>query len=249
MTALTKLKGVGPRTADRLGRLHINSIEDLIFHLPFRYQDRTRVKAIANLRLGDHAVIEVTIIKKTLYSQGKRRYLQCQVKDHSGTMQLTWFNFHGNMQQQLAEGVTLRCFAEVRPGRPGLAMVHPEYQVIIPGEEVAVAETLTPIYHSTNGLSQNILRQLIIQALEYSAQNTIIEDYLQQVLDNDTTEIWQHLKYLHNPPPDADTEKLTNGSDFRIKRLALERISGAAVGDFKFTPANNQAGGAKFNSY
>ncbi|HLA74307.1 MAG TPA: OB-fold nucleic acid binding domain-containing protein, partial [Gammaproteobacteria bacterium] len=151
------MKGVGPRVAERLARLNIRTVQDLLFHLPLRYQDRTRLVPIGSLRPGDQAVIEGEV-ELTNIRFGKRRMLLSRISDGTGNITLRFFHFSAAQQAALARGTTVRCFGEVR-GAPGmLEMIHPEYRRVDISEINLVEENLTPIYPSTEGMHHISLR-------------------------------------------------------------------------------------------
>ena len=125
---LVRLRGAGPRVAERLGGLGINSVQDLLFHLPVRYQDRTRITPIGSLRSGDEALVQGEL-KASRVLTGRRRSLLLSVQDASGILGVRLFHFSEAQRQALRSGATLRCFGEVRRSRGGLEMVHPEYRV------------------------------------------------------------------------------------------------------------------------
>ena len=144
-TPLNRLKGVGPRVAEKLARLDIHCIEDLLFHLPLRYEDRTRVVPIGSLRVGDNAVIQGEV-QLTEIKYGKKRMLLCHISDGTGRLLLRFFHFNAQQKEALARGVILRCYGEVRKGATSLEMVHPEYRREEPDVEMTqVEESLTPI--------------------------------------------------------------------------------------------------------
>ena len=124
---VTQLKGVGSALAEILARLGIHSIQDLLFHLPYRYEDRTRVVPMGSLRIGDIAVVEGEVMKADLV-MGRRRSLQVTLRDDTGFLVMRFFHFNAAQKNQLAEGTRVRCFGEVRPGRAGYEFYHPEYQ-------------------------------------------------------------------------------------------------------------------------
>ena len=126
--AVTTLKGVGNALADKLSKLGIRSLQDLLFHLPHRYEDRTRIIPMGNLRIGDVGVVEGEVMKTDLV-MGRRRSLQVTLKDRSGFLVMRFFHFNAAQKNQLTEGARVRCFGEVRPGRAGYEFYHPEYQV------------------------------------------------------------------------------------------------------------------------
>ncbi|MEO6697456.1 MAG: OB-fold nucleic acid binding domain-containing protein, partial [Gammaproteobacteria bacterium] len=137
---ITRLKGVGPRNAERLARLGIHTLQDILFHLPLRYQDRTRVVPIGALRSGDQAVIEGEIQLSDI-KFGKRRMLLCRLSDGTGVITLRFFHFNAAQQQTLARGARLRCYGEVRLGAATLEMIHPEYRHIDEQTLTAVEES------------------------------------------------------------------------------------------------------------
>ncbi|NOZ37803.1 MAG: ATP-dependent DNA helicase RecG, partial [Gammaproteobacteria bacterium] len=128
INSLRSLKGVGPRMLERLAKLNIFTLSDLLFHLPLRYQDRSRVRALGSLRPGEEVLVEGSVDLSEI-KFGRRRMLLVQISDASGSILLRFFHFSNQQKQQLARGVRLRCFAEVRRGSQMLEMVHPEYQL------------------------------------------------------------------------------------------------------------------------
>ena len=119
-----ELKGVGPKMADKLAGLGIHTVQDLLFHLPLRYQDRTRITPIGALQPGIDAVIEGEVRAADI-AFGRRRSLVCRLQDHTGTVTLRFFHFSAAQKENLTNGVTLRCFGEARRGASGLEMYHP----------------------------------------------------------------------------------------------------------------------------
>src|SRR3569833_1251437 len=163
---VSQLKGVGPRLAERLERLGIRSAQDVLFHLPARYQDRTRITPIGALRVGDEVVIEGEV-QLTELRYGNRPALLSRIYDGTGSLTLRFFHFNAKLRDALQRGVRLRCYGEVRTGPATLEMVHPEYRAVssnMVGEEDA-AETLTPIYPTTEGLHQFCLCFLFVLVL------------------------------------------------------------------------------------
>ena len=182
--AVTCLKGVGPKSAERLRRLGIETVQDVLFHLPLRYQDRTRVVPIGDLRAGDHAVIEGEIDQAEIRF-GRRRSLLVSLSDGSGSLVLRFFHFSAAQKNNLANGCRLRCFGEVRNGPNSYELIHPEYQLITDSDELQAENTLTPIYPTTEGMHQMSWRDLTQQAL------TMLEhaDHgLQELLPDDRTD-------------------------------------------------------------
>jgi len=222
---VTDLKGVGEKVAERLKKIGIQQIQDLLFHLPLRYQDRTRLFPLGSLRLQQECLIEGTI-KLSQVKFGRRRSLLCHIEDGTGSLVLRFFHFSKVQQQQLAKGVRIRCFGEVRNGPSSFEMVHPEYQLIAAEGLVPVDSELTPIYPTTEGLHQLSLRKLLKQALAFLDNNTLPElltdnDRLHPVANYSLTEA---LRYVHQPPPDVDVQQLLERTHPTQRRLAYEEL-------------------------
>jgi ATP-dependent DNA helicase RecG len=221
---VTALRGVGESLAGKLAQLGIHTVQDVLFHLPFRYEDRTRSVPLGTLQAGMRAVIEGEIQLSEVTFR-RRRQLLCRISDGSGWLTLRFFHFSGAQQTQLARGTRLRCFGEVRPGPAGLEMVHPEYRRI--GNDTASndRETLTPVYPATEGVQQARLRQLTTAALQELKHNSV-RDWLPPELLPQTT--WPSLRaaleYVHRPPPDASLEVLASGKHPAQRRLAFEEL-------------------------
>ncbi|MDO6453574.1 ATP-dependent DNA helicase RecG [Neptunomonas phycophila] len=222
--SVTTLKGVGAALAMKLERLGILNLQDLLFHLPLRYQDRTRILPIGSLRPGDECVIEGTIRASDVL-MGKRRSLLCRVQDGTGTITLRFFHFSAAQKNGLAVGKTVRCFGEARPGPSGLEMVHPEYSAAADTGIKPVDEHLTPVYPMTEGLQQNRMRALIAQALSWLETGNLTE-----LIPADMRQQWRlpelktSLKYLHAPPVDANVDQLQKGMHPSQRRLAFEEL-------------------------
>ncbi|MGP9663641.1 ATP-dependent DNA helicase RecG [Halomonas citrativorans] len=222
---VTALKGVGEALALKLSRLGIEHVSDLLFHLPLRYQDRTRLTPIGLLRAGQEAVIEGEVTASDVV-KGRRRSLLVRLRDGSGILSLRFFHFSPAQQQQLHPGVSVRAFGEARAGATGLEIYHPEYRLNTVGE-TPVDEYFTPIYPTTEGLNQARLRALTQQALGLldsapEALPDVIPDALRQRFHLPGLHACLHL--LHQPPPDVDIEKLTSGQHAATRRLALEEL-------------------------
>lgn len=229
MTALdgipvTMLKGVGSALAGTLGRLGIESVQDLLFHLPHRYEDRTRVISMGNLRVGDIGVVEGEVVRTDL-AMGRRRSLQVTLRDDSGFLVMRFFHFNAAQKNQLIEGARVRCYGEVRPGRAGYEFYHPEYQ-INPGPMPAADEaTLTPVYPLTEGIQQPRVRSLCQQALGYLRRYPI-RDWLPAAMlaDYQLPGISDAVALVHAPPADAPVYLLMAGRHPAQQRLVMEEL-------------------------
>ncbi|WP_237067900.1 ATP-dependent DNA helicase RecG [Microbulbifer guangxiensis] len=220
---ITRLKGVGDKFAQVLAKLHITTVQDLLFHLPMRYQDRTRITPIAALTPGLDAVIEGEVRAADVVF-GRRRSLVVRLQDGSGTLSLRFFHFSAAQKNRFARGTRLRCFGEARRGSAGLELVHPETEIL--GADSPPAEdTLTPIYPLTEGVSQTRLRNLAQQALAILDGGAVTELLPAGLLPQSVRyPLAAALRYLHSPPAGADLAQLAEGQHPAQQRLALEEL-------------------------
>jgi ATP-dependent DNA helicase RecG len=222
--SVTALKGVGAALAEKLAKIGLETLQDVLFHLPLRYQDRTRIVPIGALRPGQDAVVE-GIVAGADVVMGRRRSLLVRLQDGSGTLSLRFYHFSQAQKEGLKRGTQVRCYGEVRPGSSGLEIYHPEYRALSGSEPIAVEQCLTPIYPSTEGLTQQRLRALSEQALARLGPHSL-PDWLPRELADDyqLSPLDQAIRYLHRPPPDADLEELAEGRHWAQHRLAFEEL-------------------------
>jgi len=220
---VTSLKGVGPKLADKLKRLGLQTVQDVLFHLPLRYQDRTRLLRIGSLRPGMEAAVEGEIELADVVYRG-RRSLICRVSDGSGHLHLRFFYFNAIQQQNLARGRRLRLFGEVRFGPVGLEMVHPEYEFIDGAQAPPAEENLTPVYPTTTGVHQLSLRKLARQALEKHLEK--IHEWLPPAVlqELQLPTLTAALALVHQPPPHTPVELLAEGKHPAVLRLSFEEL-------------------------
>ncbi len=223
--SVTALKGVGDAMAEKLAKVGLENLQDVLFHLPLRYQDRTRVVPIGALRPGQDAVIE-GVVSGADVTMGKRRSLVVRLGDGTGTLSLRFYHFSNAQKEGLKRGTHLRCYGEARPGASGLEIYHPEYRALN-GDEPAppVEQTLTPIYPTTEGLTQQRLRLLCQQSLGMLGPRSL-PDWLPDQLARDyhLAPLDDAIRYLHNPPADADLDELAEGQHWAQHRLAFEEL-------------------------
>lgn len=222
--SVNTLKGVGVAMAEKLAKLHIHSIQDLLFHLPLRYQDRSRIATIGSLRFGDEATIIADVISCEVI-MGKRRSLVCRIKDDTGSMVLRFFHFSAAQKKQLEAQGRIRCFGEVRRGSFGFEIFHPEYKLVTTNEPFVDDASLTPIYPLTEGITQAKIRDYCEQAIG------LLNPYnLQEWLPTEIQEtfnlapLFDAITYLHKPPNDANQALLTTGKHPAQVRLAFEEL-------------------------
>lgn len=223
---LTHLKGIGPRTAERFTRIGVRSVEQLLFHLPLRYEDRTQIMPLGALRPGMQAVIQAEV-QLSEVKFARKRMLLTRVSDRTGFITLRFFHFNARQQSNLARGVWIRCYGEVRHGTNGLEMVHPEFTIVDPDEKVIAEKNLTPVYPTTEGLHQLTLRNALQQALELLQQDRLqlselLPDNIlqQQSLPN----LKQALLFMHRPPTDVQIDELLEARHPMMQRLIIEDL-------------------------
>jgi len=220
---VTALRGVGDALAARLAVLGVTTVQDLLFVLPTRYEDRTRVQPIGSLLAGHRAVVEGEV-QLTEVVFRRRRQMLCRIADGSGFLTLRFFYFSAAQQEGLARGTRIRCFGEVRRGPLGLEMVHPEYRRIF-DDRAPLEDSLTPVYPATEGVSQGRLRMLINLALR-ELDTAGVRDWLPTsiIAPLGLPPLRDALRYVHKPPVDAALDELEAGKHPAQRRLAFEEL-------------------------
>src|SRR5690348_13137833 len=220
---VSMLPGVGPALADTLRKLGIERVQDLWFHLPLRYEDRTRITSIRDLVAGESAQVE-GVVEAVQAGFRPRPRLRVAITDASReTLVLRFFHFRRQQAQQFAPGVRLRCYGAVRHGQHGLEMVHPQYRVL--HGESAVEDTLTPVYPVTEGLGQQRLRGVIEKALARLPDDAVLELVPSSLLAPlGLMSLRGALLEVHRPAPGADLQALLSARHPAQQRLAFEEL-------------------------
>ena len=219
---LTALSGVGAAVSAKLSRIGINNLQDLLFHLPIRYEDRTRITPIADLRPEQYATIE-GIVQTCEVQFGRRPILTVSLSDGTSKVTLRFFNFNAGMKNSFQNGVRVKAFGEVKRGRFMAEIHHPEYQIIRDNAPLILEENLTPIYSVTEGLKQTSLRKLTDQALELLEKIQIAE-ILPDEFNPHPFSLKEAIRFLHRPPPDISCEMLEQGKHPAQQRLIFEEL-------------------------
>ena len=224
--SLLNLKGVGPKVAEKLQRLDIYSQHDLLFHLPLRYQDRSRIYPIGSLRAGEERQVRGEVQLSEI-KFGRQRMLLCRISDGTGFITLRFFHFSNTQKDQLKRGAKLLCYGEVRRGKAGLEMAHPEYQFINDSKEIVLDENLSPIYPTTEGVHQLTLRNVMSQVIARLKKDELT---LPSLIPNDLLKKhrWPTIKdallYIHNPPVDTQLEDLSDARHPTQQSLIIEEL-------------------------
>ncbi|MFC1688391.1 ATP-dependent DNA helicase RecG [Pseudomonadota bacterium] len=223
---LRELRGVGPSLESSLNQLGVHSREDLLFHLPFRYEDRTRIHPIGALYPGARVQVE-GYVEHSAIVRGRRATLVVVISDGTGRLTLRFFHFRAAQKSQFSKGTRVRCYGEVRGGYQGLDMVHPSYKRILSVSDEAVSDRLTPVYPTVEGLGQTNWLKLTEQALTLlNAQQLELEELLPDDLRGDLKipPLAEALAYIHRPPAGADVAALVERRHPAQQRLALEEL-------------------------
>lgn len=237
---VTALKGVGPKQAERLARLGIERVDQLIFHLPLRYEDRSRLIPMGSLNPGDEVLVEGEIAHAEVVA-GRRRRLVCRISDGTAAVDLVFFHFYDNQRQALRRGRLVRAFGEVREGPSGLQMVHPEWENVAPERAGQTDGRLTPVYPATEGLPQATLRRLVARALEQGLDG--LEELVppETLADLELPALRESLGFVHAPPADADARALIEGRHPAVRRLAFEELLAHRLSLLKLRARHQQA--------
>ena len=225
---VTVLRGVGARVAEKLTRLRIHTVQDVLFHLPLRYEDRTRVIPMGALQQGQFAVV-VGEVELAEVRFGRRRSLLVRISDGTGSLTLRFFHFSKAQQSGFERGRPIRCYGEVRGVAGKAEMIHPEYRLLAAGDEAVMEEHLTPVYPATEGVHQLTLRTLTDQALRFIEADRVagrLVDWLPPAIARSfkMTSLQAALRYVHRPPPDASVELLASGTHPAHQRLAFAEL-------------------------
>lgn len=231
----SSLRGVGKAIREKLEHLGIQSVQDLLFHLPFRYEDRTRLTPLAQARVGDKVLIEGVIENVSFPSGGKTRLL-CELKEGNRRLHLRFFYVYPAQKKVLTVGAKLLCFGELGYGPTGLEMVHPEWQVLADGVSRPLEQHLRPIYPTTEGLSQNVWRKLMQQALTLLQNDENLPDFIPpDLLQRERyPALREALSLIHHPPQEAPRVLLEERRHEAQKRLIFEELLAHRLGLLKF---------------
>ena len=224
-TPVTDLRGVGPGIAAKLAGLGIETVLDLLFHLPLRYEDRTRVHSIGDTNAGDTAYVCGRIGNANVRF-GRRRSLVVTVEDDTGVMAMRLFHFNENQRRQLRPGRRIACYGDVRRSAAGIEMMHPEYRLLDDDAAVPTSDRLTPVYPTATGLGQTLLRRLIDQALDRLDRDPDITELLPAgvAAHHRLVNLDHALRTIHRPPAQASLEAPLRPEHPARRRLAFEEL-------------------------
>lgn len=219
---LNSLTGVGAAQSSKLAKIGLHTVQDLLLHLPLRYEDRTQLYQIGELLPGIYATVEGEVLNSNI-TFGGRRMMTCQISDGSGILTMRFFNFSAAMKNSLAPGRRVLAYGEAKRGKYGAEMIHPEYRVQGDLSTPEMQETLTPVYPTTEGIKQATLRKLTDQALEL-LDTCAITELLPPELAQGMMSLPEALRTLHRPPPTLQLSDLESGQHPAQRRLILEEL-------------------------
>jgi ATP-dependent DNA helicase RecG len=220
---LISIGGLGKKTSERLNQLGIYTLEHLLFHLPNRYQDKTRITPLSAAHVGSEILVELTI-ERIEEAPTRQRQLLCYLTDeYNQRLLLRFFHFNQYQKQSLVRGEVLQCFGEVKVGRQGLEMHHPEYRLT--SQQAPLFEsTLTPVYPLCQGVTQNKLKQWINTALE-ALKTAVINDHFEKIVKNTMPSLKEALITLHHPKKGEDLTKIADFCHISQQRLIIEELA------------------------
>ncbi len=220
---IQNIRGVGPKIADTLSNLGIYQVEDAVFHLPYKYEDRTNLTPIGDAPYETPLLIEGEIVKSTVVFRG-RRMLITEIFDGTGRLTMRMFHFALAQHKNLKEGHKIRCFGTIRHGPKGKEMIHPQYQVFSEDEKVEIEDHLTPIYPSTLNLQQGRLRKLIQGSIVYCQKNNLLKENWETEEKGGFKDLLSALTFIHNPPTETSLELLSSGQHPAQRKLIKEEL-------------------------
>jgi len=219
---LSALTGVGAAQTSKLAKIGLHNVQDLLLHLPLRYEDRTQLYPINDLLPGIYATVEGEVLNSNI-TFGGRRMMTCQISDGTGILTMRFFNFNASMKNSLATGRRVLAYGEAKRGKYGAEMIHPEYRVQGDMSEPELQETLTPVYPTTEGVRQATLRKLTDQALDL-LDTCAITELLPPELAQGLMSLPEALRTLHRPPPSLQLTDLESGQHPAQRRLIMEEL-------------------------
>ncbi len=204
-------------TQRRFLRLGLHTEQDFIVHLPLRYEDETQVQAIGSLQVGQTGQVEGEVVYSEVQFR-PRRQLVAMIEDGTGRLALRWLNFYPSQQKQVERGKRIRVRGELRGGFAGLEMVHP--RVTAAGGDLP--DSLTPVYPTTDGLSQPALRRAIDQALARADLSDTLPEPIRKRYG--LLPFAEAIRTLHHPPPDVSYHDLVEREHPAWRRIKFDEL-------------------------
>ena len=208
-----------PAVQEKLARIGIRQLSDLVTHLPLRYEDETRIVSIHDALSGETVQVEGTVVETQIKFRPGRQLI-CEIDDGSGRLMMRFFNFYPSQKAALAPGAKVRVMGEIRQGFFGAEMVHPRFRIV--RTEVPLPQALTPVYPTTAGLGQEVLRKLAARALvEADLADALPQPVIKKLK---LLPLDEAIRVLHNPAPDADAQALLDGTHPAWRRVKFDEL-------------------------
>jgi ATP-dependent DNA helicase RecG len=219
ITRHSSLSALPKATLTQLGKLGIATGLDLVLHLPLRYDDETRLYRLNEAPAGQPVLVEGRVAHCEVQYRG-RRQLVCHLEDGDGLLALRFFHFYPSQAKSLAPGALVRAFGEIRHGRSGPEMAHPRYRLVREGAPVPTA--LTPVYPTTAGLGQDVLRRLIADALARADLGDTLPAAVLEPLG--LPPFRESVRLLHNPPAGTAQVSLAGRTHPAWRRVKFDEL-------------------------
>ena len=221
---IISISGLGKKTSDRLNQLGIHTLEHLVFHLPKRYQDKTTITPLSEVSVNDEVLIECSIDQIEVVPSRQKQLLCYLSDDQNQRILLRFFHFSQYQKQALIRGETIQCFGEIKIGRQGLEMHHPEYRNISKNQTPLLESTLTPIYPLCSGISQNKMKQWVNQSLEV-LKMSLLDDHFEKLTYNSMPSLKESLFLLHHPNKNENLNQIEAFKHISQQRLIIEELA------------------------
>ncbi len=220
---IISLNGLGPKAQDKLNNIGIYNLEHLLFHLPLRYQNKTKFTSLDDAQVGTEILVQLTIDRLEEVAT-RQRQLLCYLSDENNrTLLLRFFHFNQYQKQQLVRGDVIQCFGEIKIGRDGLEIHHPEYRLISKGQSNLLETTLSPIYPLTGNIHQAQLKKWINVALE-TLKKSPLSDNFENLAKNSMPSLKQALETLHHPKEGENLDQIAEFRHISQQRLIIEEL-------------------------
>ena len=221
---IISISGLGKKTSVRLNQLGIHTLEHLIFHLPKRYQDKTTITPLSEVSVNDEVLIECSIDQIEVVPSRQKQLLCYLSDDQNQRILLRFFHFSQYQKQALIRGETIQCFGEIKIGRQGLEMHHPEYRIVSQNQTPLLESTLTPIYPLCSGISQNKMKKWVNQSLEV-LKMSLLDDHFEKLTYNSMPSLKESLFLLHHPNKNENLNQIEAFKHISQQRLIIEELA------------------------